>query len=359
MPATKIPLNLFGAAFGLSGLAATWLTMAELGHAPEAVGDVIIALAALTWLVVLTLYLRAALRRKELRKDLTDPVAAPFASLAVIVPMIIAAYGVYPHAHTAGRVVLDVFLVLTVLLGGWFTGQWIYTPMNLDTCHPGYFLPTVAGGLVAAGAAAQVGQHRLGETIFGLGVVCWVILGSVIMGRLLFRPLVPPALLPTYAIEVAPAAVASIAWFGLNGGRIDAVAALFGGYGLLMVVAQLRLLPAYLRLPFQPSTWAFTFSWAAVATAGLHWLQALHPAGASAWQYVLLAMITAFIGAIAVRTIVAIARGQLLPKPPAAPATPEPATTPGPATTGPATTGPATTEPVSTGPAPAGMRGQE
>lgn len=187
--------------------------------------------------------------------------------------------------------------------------------MNLDTFHPGYFLPTVAGGLVAAGSAAQVGQHRLAQTMFGLGIICWVIFGSVIMGRLLFRPLVPPALLPTYAIEVAPAAVASLAWFALNGGHVDSVAALLGGYGLLMVLAQLRLLPPYLRLRFMPSTWAFTFSWAAVATAGLRWLQALRPAGATAWQYLVLALITALIAAIAIRTVIALARGQLLPAP--------------------------------------------
>jgi hypothetical protein len=46
-----------------------------------------------------------------------------------------------------------------------------------------------------------------------------------------------------------------------------------------MVIAQLRLLPTYLRLPFMPSTWAFTFSWAAVAAAAIIWLQSLQPAG--------------------------------------------------------------------------------
>lgn len=315
MTASKIPLNLFGMAFGIAGLAGGWLTMSEFGHASQTVGDVLIALAGLTWLAVLIAYLRWALPHGRLVADLLDPIAGPFASLVVIVPMLVAAEGIYPHAHATGRVTFDVFLSLTVLLGGWFTGQWIYTPMNLDTFHPGYFLPTVAGGLVAAGGAAQVGQHRLAQTMFGLGIICWVIFGSVIMGRLLFRPLVPPALLPTYAIEVAPAAVASLAWFALNGGHVDSVAALLGGYGLLMVLAQLRLLPAYLRLRFMPSTWAFTFSWAAVATAGLRWLQALHPAGATAWQYLVLALITAFIAAIAIRTIIALARGQLLPAP--------------------------------------------
>jgi tellurite resistance protein len=313
MSTAKIPLNLFGSAFGLAGLAGSWLTMAAFGHAPEAVGDVLMAVAGLTWLVVLVAYVRSAWLRGAHLQDLFDPVAAPFAALALVVPMLVASEGIYPHAHEVGRVVLDVFLALTVLLGGWFTGQWIYTPMNLDMFHPGYFLPTVAGGLIASVGAAQVGQHLLAETMFGLGIVCWVVLGSVIMGRLLFRPTVPPALLPTYAIEVAPAAVASLAWFGLNGGEVDLVAALLGGYGLLMVLAQLRLLPIYLRLPFMPSTWAFTFSWAAVATAGLHWLEALQPAGATAWEYVVLALVTALVGSIAVRTLIALARHQLLP----------------------------------------------
>ena len=98
--------------------------------------------------------------------------------------------------------------------------------MNLDTFHPGYFLPTVAGGLVAAGGAAQVGQHRLAQTMFGLGIICWVIFGSVIMGRLLFRPLVPPALLPTYAIEGAPAAVSSLVakWGSRDRARVHSFA---------------------------------------------------------------------------------------------------------------------------------------
>jgi tellurite resistance protein len=85
-----------------------------------------------------------------------------------------------------------------------------------------------------------------------------------------------------------------------------------------MVLAQLRLLPAYRRLTFMPSFWAFTFSWAAVATAGIAWLQGTQPAGYRVWQYVLAAAITAFIGGIAVRTVVAIGRHQFLPRPPAA-----------------------------------------
>jgi tellurite resistance protein len=318
MARTRIPLNLFGIPFGLAGLGETWLIMAGFRHAPSAVADVLFLLSALAWLAALLAYLRylRASGWAAFRRDLTDPVAAPFASLAVIVPMLLARDGLYPHAATAGRVLVGVFLALTVLAGAWFTGQWIYRPLDLDKLHPGYFLPTVAGGLIAAAGAAEIGQRRLAEAMFGLGLLCWLVLGSIVMNRLFFRPLPPGPLLPTLAIEVAPPAVASLAYFAIRGGRIDPIAVGIGGYGLLMVLAQLRLLPAYLRLPFMLSTWAFTFSWAAVASATLVWL---HDDRLTGWEYLVLAAITVLIGGIAIRTVVALARRQLLPHP--APAT--------------------------------------
>lgn len=314
MATTRIPPNFFGFAFGLAGLSETWAIAAHDGRAPHAVATVLAAASALVWLVVLAGYLRAAFAdRSLLGHDLLDPIAGPFLSLAVISPMIWTVVGLKPHAPAAAKVIVDVFVLLTVLLGGWFTGQWIYGPLEFDKLHPGYFLPTVAGGLVASDAAALVGQRTLAETTFGLGVICWLIMGSMILGRLFFRPPLPTPLLPTLAIEVAPAAVASLAWFDTHGDRVDVVAALLAGYGLLMVIAQLRLLPMYAKLPFMPSTWAFTFSWAAVASASLHWLNDERPLGFQAEEYVVAAAVSVLIAAIAARTLLALAHRQLLP----------------------------------------------
>jgi tellurite resistance protein len=312
--ASKIPLNFFGIPFGLGGLAEVWTTESGFHDVSRIVADVILLISAASWLIVVGAYLKHVARdRAAFSRDLLDPIAAPFASLAVITPMLLASVGLYPHAETVGRALTDVFLCLVVLLGGWFTGQWIYGSLELDQFHPGYFLPTVAGGLVASASAAAVGQHRLSEVMFGLGLICWVVLGSITLGRLLFRPMLPTALQPTLAIEVAPAAVASLAWFKIHGERIDTVAAALAGYGLLMVLAQLRLVPMFCRLPYMPSTWAFTFSWAAVATTGLVWLQATRPTGYEVWQYIVLAAITVLIGGISARTVLAISRRQLLP----------------------------------------------
>jgi tellurite resistance protein len=312
----KIPANFFGIGFGVAGLGNAWLIAAHEHLVPRIVSSVLFGVAALAWLAVLGAYLLQLRHdRQAIRADLTNPIASPFVSLALLTPLILATQALHPVAPTAGRVVVDVLIGLTVLLGGWLTGQWIYGEVGADQVHPGFFLPTVAGGLIASVGASAVGQTRLAQVMFGLGMVCWLVLGSIILNRLITRPPLPPPLLPTIAIEVAPAAVASLAWFALAGPRLDLIAAALGGYGLLMALAQLRLVNAFVRLPFMPSTWAFTFSWAAVATVALIWLDDLQPAGWRVWQIVVLTAITLLITAIAARTVLALARRQLPPAP--------------------------------------------
>jgi tellurite resistance protein len=328
----RIPPDGFGIGFGLVGLAGMWLAAADAGLTPFWIGNALLALAALVWLAVIGGYSAYALSHRDtLRTDLTHPVLAPFVSLALITPMVLAARGVEPFAHTTGTVLVDVFIALTVLHGAWFTGQLIYAEYSVDQLHPGYFLPTVAGGLVAATSAAEMGQHQLGVVLFGYGVICWAILGSMILGRLIFRPALPPPLQPTLAIEIAPAAVASLGWFALGDGRIDGVAQFLAGYGVLMVLAQIRLLPAFLGLRFALGFWSFTFAWAAVGTSALHGIVEARPAGWISLAWVVLAAISALIGGIAVRTVIALRKGHLFPRAPdvSGPAT-EPTSTPAP-----------------------------
>ncbi len=323
MSTTRIPLNFFGMGFGLAGLATAWRIAAELGLAPHWVSDTLTVVAALVWATSCGLYLRYTLAtRGAFVRDLKDMTAGPFASLALTTPVLLVADGVAPYAHELAVVLIDFLAVAIVLLGGWFTGFWMHGGVELDRLHPGYFLPTVAGGLVASAGAAEVGQVRLAQLLLGLGLICWVIVGSMILGRLIFRPPLPDALAPTMAIEVAPAAVASVAYLFSTGGHVDRFAAILAGYGLLMVAAQLPLLPRYLRLKFSLSTWAFTFSWAAVASTALFWIASGHPSGERIYSYLVLAAISLLIGGVAARTVIAIAGHELLPSAPIAPATP-------------------------------------
>ncbi len=310
----RVTANLFGIGFGLAGLAGSWQAAAQTTSTPHWVADALAVAAAAAWLAAGAAWVaQLAGAPRSLSGELHDGMLGPFVSLLPIVGMLLA-LDLYPHANGAGRVLFGVFAAATLLLGGWLTGQWIADRVELGALHPGYFLPTAAGGLIAAQGAAQAGWPGPGRALFGIGILSWLLLGSLILARLIIGAPLPAALSPTLAIEVAPPAVAGNAYLALTGGRFDTVTWALAGYSVLMVAMQLRLIPLYRRAPFGPATWSFTFAYAAAATFALHWIRHEHPPGAAVWTWTVLSLITVLIAAIAARTLLALACGQFLPR---------------------------------------------
>jgi tellurite resistance protein len=313
----RFPPNLFAIPFGLAGLAEAWHAAEQTLHTPEEIPDALSIVAALAWVALMGCYTAQGTRNNF--ADFRNKTFSPFISLAPITGMLLAT-SLSVRAFAAGQALVVVFLIATLLVGGFLTGEWIVASLDHDTAHPGYFLPTVAGGLIGAFCAAEVHLHPLAAASFGIGIICWALIGSTILNRLFFHAALPPLLLPTLAIELAPPAVAGIAYFALTGGRTDVIAQALAGYTVLMILVQARMLPTFARLKFAPGFWAFTFSWAATATDALEWIELRKPPGATAYAVAVLTVITVFIGYIAARTGVLIARGQLLPgQRPAAP----------------------------------------
>jgi tellurite resistance protein len=310
LSALQLPPNLFSIAFGLVGLGEMWAAAGPVLSVEQAVANGIFAFAAAVWLVLITGYLLQGPR--YLLADFRHPVLGPFMSLALIVPMAASAR-LATADLTAARILVSCFLALTMLFGGLITGQWIVQGLDQQSVHPGYFLPTVAGGLVGAGAAAQVHLDGVAQASFGVGIICWLLLGSTILNRTFFRPVLPPAVVPTMAIELAPPAVAGVAYFALTGGATTAIAYGLAGYAILMLILQARFVPLYRRLRFSPGFWAFAFSYAIAGTDALLWIAIKRPTGSRAYAIAIVAVITAFVVALSARTVLAVVRGQLLP----------------------------------------------
>lgn len=266
-------------------------------------------MAALVLAILAGLYAMQGLR--QVLADLRDPVQAPFVLVSSLTAMILAA-ALARYSFTAGRALVVIFLAVTIAGGGWLTGQWIAGNLDAKSVHPGYYLPTVAGGLVGASMLAQVHLRALADASFGLGIVCWLLLGSVVLNRLLTARL-PTALVPTMAIELAPPAMAGVAYFALGGPGPNVIAYAIGGYAVLMALAQVRLIPIYARLRFSAGFWAFTFSYAIAATYALLWITRANPPGATGYAIAAITGITALIAAIAARTVVATVQGRFLP----------------------------------------------
>jgi len=306
----RVPPNLFGIALGVAGLALAWHAAVPLLGIPPTVPDALDVLAAVLWLVLAGAYLVQGPR--IILADLRDPVLSPFVSASAITAMILAA-ALAADAAAAGRVLVIVFLAATIAIGGWLTGQWMTGGIEPDSLHPGYLLPTAAGGLIGANAAAQVHLHALAEASFGIGVICWVLLSSMIMKRLFAGPALPSALVPTMAIELGVATVAGSAYFAVAGRTVSFLACALAGYAVLMAVVQVRLIPVYRRLSFTPGFWSFAFAYAAAASDALGWLAISRPPGTTGYAIVVITLLTGFVAWIAFRTVVLVVRGQLFP----------------------------------------------
>jgi tellurite resistance protein len=306
----RVPPNLFAIALGIAGLAEAWHAAGPvLGTPPEAPGALYVLDAAL-WLVLAGAYL--AQGPAIILADLRDPVLSPFVSASALTAMILAA-ALATDAFTAGRVLVVIFLAVTAGIGAGLTGQWMTGGIELDSVHPGYLLPTAAGGLIGANAAAQVHLHTLAEASAGIGVISWILLGSMTFTRLFTRPPLPSALVPAMAIELGIPAVAGSAYFAVAGRTVTLVACALGGYTILMGLVQIRLIPLYRRLSFTPGFWSFTFAYAAAAADALIWLAITKPPGATGYAIAVIALLTAFVSWIAYRTVVLAVRGQLFP----------------------------------------------
>jgi tellurite resistance protein len=309
-PGLRVPPNLFAIVLGIAGLAEAWHAAVPVLGRVQAVPDVLNVLDAALWLVLVGAYL--AQDPWIVLADLRDPVLSPFVPASALTAMLLAA-ALANTAFAAGRVLVVVFLTVTIALGGWLTGQWMTGGIDPDSVHPGYLLPTAAGGLIGANAAAQVHLHALAEASFGIGVICWIMLGSVTLNRLFTRPALPNALVPTLAIELGIPAVAGLAYFAVAGRTVSFVACALGGYAVLMALVQVRLIPVYRRLSVTPGAWSFTFAYAAAAADALTWLAIKKPPASTSYAIAVITLLTSFVLWIAFRTVVLAVRGQLFP----------------------------------------------
>jgi tellurite resistance protein len=300
----RVPPTLLAVALGVAGLAGAWQAAVPLLGTAQAVPGALHVLDAAVWLVLAGAYLAQGPR--IILADLRDPVLSPFVSASALTAMLLSA-ALANDAFTAGRVLVIVSLAVTAGLGGWLTGQWMTGGIDPDSVHTGYFLPTGAGGLIGADAAAQVHLHALAEASFGIGVISWVLLGSAILNRLFTRPPLPGALVPTMAIELGVPSVAGSAYFAVAGQAVSFAACALGGYAVLMALVQVRLVPVYRRLSFTPGAWSFAFAFA------LLWLTITKPPGATGYAIAVITLLTAFVSWIAFRTVVLAVRGQLFP----------------------------------------------
>lgn len=307
----RLPVGLFAIPVGLFALIGAWQRAAAHGwDIAPAVVRILLWPAAIVWTVLLLLYAFKCKRHfqavvREFRHPVQSSLQAllPLSVLLAVIQFQRPDQGVWlllTLLALAAHAVIG-FRVVSVLA----TGQ---LPSNAVT--PALYIPIVGGTMVGAMVMAALQYPGWGALLFGTGLSGWALLEARILGQLFEGPL-PENLRPTIGIELAPPAIATLAvamlWPQLPGDLL-----IIGlGIAIAPFVGVFARVGWWARVPFSIGFWSFSFPLAAFAAATIEVIQR---GGWPAWigQAVLLSA-SAVIAWLALRSLVLLARGRLLP----------------------------------------------
>ncbi|HSN06547.1 MAG TPA: SLAC1 anion channel family protein [Candidatus Angelobacter sp.] len=307
------PVTFFAVVMGIAGASLAWSRSAAVLGVPEAVGQTIFWVALAVYAAVLVAYVAKAIWHPDaVRAEFAHPVRLAFVPTVTISLLLLAAAargtlpalsGVLWWIGASGQLLLTVYVL----------SAWINRPdFGLTHVTPAWFIPVV--GMVAVPlAGVDHASVEISWFFFSAGVVFWIALLPMVLTRLFVHEQpVPPRLVPTLAVLIAPPAVAMIAYLRLVpdafAGPVPRVlyyTALF--FGLLFVAQADRLR----RLPFFLSWWAYSFPLAALSAATTVMAGAVGGTFFTAAAWTLLIAVSALVLVLAARTAAAMLRRQV------------------------------------------------
>jgi tellurite resistance protein len=260
-----VPAAFFAVVLGLAGLGAVWRRAHAVYGAPAIVGEVLMAVAALVWALLLVLYAaKWCWARAHALDEARHPIQCCFIGLPGVATMLVAG-AVLPYSRFGALLLFVPGMLYTLAFAVWRTGLLWQGERDDAFTTPVLYLPTVGGALVAATMLAHLGYREWGEMAFGAAVLSWLAVESVLLRRLYIGSVLPPALRPTLGIGMAPPAVAGVAWLALAPDAPGVLLHMLLGYALLQGMLLLRMLRWIGAQPFSMPYWGFSFGLTAIA----------------------------------------------------------------------------------------------
>ncbi|CAN5870231.1 dicarboxylate transporter/tellurite-resistance protein TehA [soil metagenome] len=312
---SRLSPGLFGIPLGVLALSASWQRLGAFGWAYSAAlaqGLLWLGLALLALLLALTgakLLRHGAVFRQEFNHPVQGALLAlmPVACLVAVLLL----WPDHPDWHVAVSVVVALCLLLQAALAWHIVSQLATGQMPAELLSPALYVPIVPGGFVGAMALHALGLPGFAMLLMGMGLGGWALLEMRILNRLFAGPLAP-GLRPTLGIEIAPAAVGTLAvaalWPNLPADFIMIGLGIASGPALA-VMTRWRW---WIATPFSSGFWSFSFPVAVLASCVTEAVRRGGWPPAVALAAVLLA--SALVVFLVLRTLILLVQGRLLPR---------------------------------------------
>lgn len=309
------PISLFSSTMGLAGLALAFMAASEiLGITPwlhQVLGLITLAVFSVISIAYLT---KILLHWTAFKGELANPMALPFfPTFSISLLLLSMMFSSYSPGVAAVFWYLGAGLQLALTF--YILNQWIHAEhWQMPQLTPVWFLPVV-GNIIAPIGAISFASVEVAWFFFSIGLVFWLILKSLIIYRLTFHPALANPIKPTLFIFIAPPAMGFMSYVALNEFVLDGFAMMLYFTALFMTLLLFSQIQYFIKLPFTVSWWAYTFPLAAIANASF----LMYEIHTSSWfGYIgafLIALLSALILHISVKTIILIKNKQLCATP--------------------------------------------
>lgn len=306
----RLPVNLFGSVMGLSGLGLAWRQAAAVLGAPAAIGEAILCLAGVLFVLLACGYALKAWRyQAAVAGEFVHPLAGNFFA-AIAISLLLLAAGLAPHAPDAARAVWSIGAIGEYAAAIAAVRGWIARATPREAANPAWFVPVV-GCIVAPIGGCMLGLEAPSWILFGTGITAWLFLLPMVVQRLVFEAVAPAPAAPTLCILVAPPAVGFIALDALTSGAAGVGGHVLYGGAVFFAALVLSMANRIAAAPFGPAWWALSFPAAAFTTATLRYETLVAGGTGTPAGIALLAAATGLIGFLCVRSAAALARDRL------------------------------------------------
>jgi tellurite resistance protein len=322
MKTKLLPASFFALTLGLAETGNAWRFAHNLWALPPLAGEVLQALAVLSFLLFLALYAHKWMaHRAAAVAETRDPVQSAFLAL-IPESLILVALALQPYWLSTATPLFWIGSAVNVVYGAWRLAAHWNTQRGAAQIVPPLFLPYTASVLVNALAAGVFGYVDYGWMLFGAGAISWLILDSAITHQLMTGGLADKTR-NFMGIYSAPPVVALVAYQVLAGADANiAVTYALAGYALFVFAGLGFAMPWLAQQDFAPGYWAYTFGLATLGQGLM--LMAQHSQGRilEAVAGVVFAATLLLVLYVAIGSLRLLARGSYFPAAPqAAPAT--------------------------------------
>ncbi|MCF1458090.1 MAG: SLAC1 anion channel family protein [Shewanella sp.] len=188
--------------------------------------------------------------------------------------------------------------------------SWIHHDhYRLEHANPSWFIPVV-GNIIAPITGAKLGYIEVSWFFFGVGIVFWMVLLTIIINRLIFHEALPARFKPMLFILLAPPSIGFVSYSSLvpeltDFSRLLSSVALFTAILLMLNINQFR------KGGFYLSSWAYSFPVAAFNVALFRYAELTQSPTCFYIGIVLLGCLTLLILWLSLHTFKAIKAGEI------------------------------------------------